>query len=182
MNLYISLKFFTLNIVTHLLSKKIILARSNVGLNKAVDIGVLYSYKSPDNHEILQRFIRNLKNLDKKVGVLCYTTAKDRVHQSSNLLYSFDHEAITSFGALNSDRVKKFIDTPFDYLFHVDLETNPILDFIVTKSQAKCRVGYFDSLRKNLFEVMVKVSCVNNIEDIKRLTNQMLHYTGCMAS
>jgi len=112
--------------------------------------------------------------------MLCYTTEKDRIHPSSNLLYSFDHKAITYLGNIDSDRVAKFIHTPFDYLFHIDLETNPFLDYIIAKSKAKCRVGYFDTDRKNLFEVMVKVSRVDPSEDIKKLTQQMLHYAGCM--
>ena len=182
MNLQLVLKFFTLRIATHFLAKKIKPLRSNVGFSKARTIGVLYSYGSPEKHEILQRFIRNLKNLDKQIGVLCYTVAKDRVHQGSNLLYSFDHEALTPLGRVHSDRIQKFIDTPFDYLFHIDLDSNPILDFIVAKSNAKCRIGYFDTGRKNLFEVMVKVNRVDTIEDIKKLTAQILHYTECMES
>lgn len=180
MSLYLAFKFLILRIVTRFLAKNLVAPRSNVGLKKAVNIGVLYSYEEPAKHEIMQRFIRDLKNLDKKVSILCYTTAKDRVHQSSNLLYSFGHEAITALGKVESDRVKKFIDTPFDYLFHVDLNTNPIVDCIIAKNQAKCRVGHFDPIRKNLFEVMVKVSKTTPMEDVKKLSSQMLHYTGCM--
>lgn len=180
MNLYLIFKFFILRIFTRFLFKNIIIERSNIGLTKAVTIGVLYTYEEPAKHEVMQRFIRDLKNLDKKVSVLCYTTGKDGVHQSSHLLYAFGHKAISIFGKVDSDRVKKFIETSFDYLFHVDLDSNPVLDYIVAKNKAKCRVGHFDPLRRNLFEVMVKVSRTRPIEDAKRLTSQILHYTGCM--
>ena len=178
MRLY--LKFFVLGIVTRLVLKNRTLARSNVGLNKATTIGVLYSYEGPAKHEVVQRFIRDLKNLDKQVSVLCYTTGKDRVHASSNLRYAFGHNAITILGKVKGDRIKKFIETSFDYLFHLDLTTNPVLDCMVAQHHAKCRVGHFDPMRKHLFEVMVKVSRTTPIEDIKRLASQMLYYTGCM--
>ncbi|WP_419241578.1 DUF6913 domain-containing protein [Cardinium endosymbiont of Nabis limbatus] len=178
--LYLNFKFFILGIVTRFSSKRRGVPRSNVGLNKAVTIGVLYSYESPAKHEAVQRFIRDLKNLDKSVSVLCYTTRKDRVHSSSYLRYAFGHNGITMFGKVKSGRIKKFIETSFDYLFYLDLSSHPLLDCIIAKHQAKCRVGHFDPMRKNLFEVMVKVSRTTPVEDVKRLANQMLHYTGCM--
>lgn len=180
MRLYLSFKFFVLGIVIRFVSKNKTAVRSNVGLNKATTIGVLYSYEGPAKHKVVQRFIRDLKNLNKKVSVLCYTTAKDRVHASSNLRYAFGHHAITILGKVKGDRIKKFIETSFDYLFHLDLHTNSVLDCIVAKHDTKCRVGHFDPMRKNLFEVMVKVSRTTPVEDIKRLASQMLHYTGCM--
>ncbi len=181
MSLYIRFKLLILAIITRYVSKKETLVRDNVGLSKAETIGVLYCYETPAKHETVQRFIRALKNLDKKVNVLCYTTPKDCMHPSSNLLYSFGHEAITLLGSINSDRVQKFIDTSFDYLFHADIVSNPTLDYIVAKSQSKCRVGCFDRLRKHLFEVMVKVQATEQpLEDTKRLTSFMLHYTSRM--
>lgn len=179
---YLSFKFFILGIITHYCAKRKTIVRSNVGLNKAATIGVLYSYESPAKHEVAQRFIRELKNLDKQVGVLCYITAKDRLHPSSYLRYAFGHNAITMLGNVENDRVKKFIETSFDYLFYLDLHTNPILDYIAVKHHAKCRVGPFDPISKSLFEVMVKVSQTTPIEDIKKLASQMLHYTSCMES
>lgn len=181
MSIYIRFKLLILGIITRYISKKVTLVRDNVGLSKAVTIGVLYRYETPAKHETVQRFIRALKNLDKKVSILCYTNTKDRMHPNSNLLYSFGHEAITLLGRTNSDRVQKFIDTSFDYLFHADIVSNPTLDYIVAKSQSKCRVGCFDTPRKPLFEVMVKVHATDQpLEDTKRLTSSMLHYTSRM--
>ncbi|WP_243517904.1 MULTISPECIES: hypothetical protein [unclassified Candidatus Cardinium] len=181
MHLYVIFKFFILGIVTHFSLKNRKVIRSNVGLNQATTIGVLYSYETPAKHEVVQRFIRDLKNLDKQVSVLCYTTGKDRAHATSHLRYAFGHHAITILGKIENNRIKKFVETPFDYLFHLDLSTNSVLDCIVAKHQAKCRVGHFEATRRNLFEVMVKVSRTTPIEDIKRLAKQMLHYTECMA-
>jgi len=76
--------------------------------------------------------------------------------------------------------MKKYIKSPFDYLFHLDLAPHPVLAFILVKHHAECRVGHFDPMGRNLFEVMVKVSRTTPIEEIKRLANQMLHYTGYM--
>ncbi|MGI2261933.1 DUF6913 domain-containing protein [Candidatus Cardinium hertigii] len=178
--LYLSTKLFILGVVTRLASKNKTVARSNVGLNKATTIGVLYSYESPAKHEVVQRFIRDLKNLDKQVGVLCYTTKKDRIHTSSHLRYAFDHDAITILGKTKSDRIQKFIKTSFDYLFYLDLTIHPVLASVLVQHHAKCRVGHFDPTSRNFFEVMVQVNRTTPVEDIKRLASQMLHYTGCM--
>ncbi|MGI2298887.1 DUF6913 domain-containing protein [Candidatus Cardinium hertigii] len=180
MHLYLRAKLFILAVVTRLAAKNKTVARSNVGLKQATTIGVLYSYESPAKHEVVQRFIRDLKNLDKQVSVLCYTTHKDRIHTSSHLRYAFDHHAITILGKAKSDRIQKFIKSSFDYLFYLDLTVHPVLASILVHHHAKCRVGHFDSMCRNFFEVMVKVNRTTPIEDIKRLASQMLHYTGCM--
>ncbi|WP_162534213.1 DUF6913 domain-containing protein [Candidatus Cardinium hertigii] len=167
--------------VTRLSLKRVVRERSNVGLSKAATIGVLYSYQTAAKHDMVQRFVRDLKNLDKKVSVLCYITEQERMHPSSgSLRYTFGHEAFTVFGKVSNELVRTFIKMPFDYLFHVDMDANALLDYIVANNQAKCRVGHFDSSRKHLFEVMVKVKQTNPIDNIKRLASQMLHYTGCM--
>lgn len=181
MNLYLRLKFSFLKIRTKLSSSNIAMERSNIGLDKATTIGVLYSYETPTKNEVIQRFIRDLKNLGKKVSVLCYVTEEDRRKPNGNLLYSFDHQGITFFGEIISDRVQRFIVTPFDYLFHVDITTNALLDYILLNHPAKCRIGHFSHSRRGLFELMIKLGQMTTpVEDIKRLTKQMLHYTACI--
>jgi hypothetical protein len=46
-------------------------------------------------------------------------------------------------GHLNSSSATQFADSPFDFLFFLDLEPNPLMLHILAKSKAKCRVGKF---------------------------------------
>jgi hypothetical protein len=179
MTVYLRFKFWILGRVARWVAKDTAPMRCNVGLSKATTVGVLYSYTAPAKHEIVQRFVRQLKNLNKKVSVLCYKTPKDRMHASSNLVYAFEHKAVTLLGTFGSSRIQQFADTPFDYLFHVDLDSNAVLDCIVAKSQARCRVGCFDPSRKPLLEIMIKVrATAQRFEDTKRLVQHMFHYTS----
>jgi hypothetical protein len=171
--LYIKEKI--LSLYTKKLAKTRRVARINVGFQQAQNMGILYSAESPQKHEAIHHFAAQLNKLGKKVAGLCYAIAP---LQATHLDFpTITHHDLRLWGAISHPQALDFVNTPFDYLYQVDLEGHPMLDYLLAKSQAKCRVGYYDTSRTGLFEMMVKFDKKTNGNDIDGLIAQMVHYT-----
>lgn len=149
--------------------------RVSVRFEKATKIGMLYTYKNKDQHHAILKFSKKLKAMGKKISVLCYIE-EDTIDYDYHF-FSFQHHAIHLWGKIQNSQLNNFVNTTFDYLYFTDLTTNPILDYLLAKSKAKCRVGKFVYEQTALFEIMVSL---NEKEDIHNLMKQMLHYTALL--
>lgn len=148
--------------------------RINVGFQQAQNMGILYSADNPQKHEAVNHLAKELKKMDKKVTGLCYTTVPTQ--KSANTFTTITHRDLQLWGTITHPKAKAFINTPFDYLFQVDLVDHPIINYLLAKSKAKCRVGYYDTVRTDLFELMVTFNKRPDSNDIDALTTQMIHY------
>jgi hypothetical protein len=62
------------------------------------------------------------------------------------------------FGDILNKDVGELLNKEFDYMIHVDMESNIYSDLVMSKSKAKCRIGrYFDD-HENQYDMMIKVS------------------------
>ena len=95
------------------------------------------------------------------------------------VVHVFDHKELSCFGRGHTLALKAFQTQTFDYLFHVDFCSNPLLDLLLIKNKALCRIGHFDQKRMHLLDVLVKMERKNGVDDIKRLTDQMVYYVNC---
>ena len=68
----------------------------------------------------------------------------------------FTIKDISFWGDLNAANALKFIDTPFDYLFCIDTESNPLILHVLARSKAHCRVGRFNDFENEYFEFMIE--------------------------
>src|SRR3569832_1344219 len=164
------LTFYTKHLIKYNRTERI-----NVGFAQAQAIGVLYSGDSPKKQEAVDQLITQLNRLGKKVTVLCYAPTPTQV---LNLTFPIiTYRDIQLWGSINPDQAKTFVNAPFDYLYQVDLESHPVLDYLLAKSRAKCRIGYYCTRRTALFEIMVSFDKSFETSEIDDLTTQMLYYT-----
>lgn len=149
--------------------------RLSVGYKQAQLLGLLYTYEDAQKDAAILRFIDQIKATGRKLHTLCYITAKDKLYGGS--YRSFTQHDISIFGKFMNKQVADFLSTPFDYLYHVDLVSNPMLDYVLAKCSAKCRVGKFDATRASLFEIMVKLESKSDSYTLDGLVGKMLYYT-----
>ena len=154
--------------------------RTNVGFQQAQRIGILYSRGSTKKQEAVNRLATQLRQLGKQVTKLCYATTPTPVNNLADP--TITPRDIQLFGRIIYPQAKSFVNTPFDYLYQVDLEGQPVLDYLLAKSQAKCRVGHYTAARAALFEIMVSFEQQPGSSAIDALTAQMLHYTQLLAA
>jgi len=171
----IRLKEKILLLYTKRLVKKSHVVRTSVGFQQAKSMGILGGVDHPDKQESILCFADELKNMGKKVSILGYTTTP--VQATYNNFPTISHRDLQIRGTITHPQAKKFINTPFDYLYQVDLKSYPAMDYLLAKSHAKCRVGYYDTARINLFEIMVTFSQETGRNEINDLITQMIHFT-----
>lgn len=149
--------------------------RTNVGFDQALTIGILYHGDSLKKQVAVHWLASELKRLGKQVSILCYVTDPKQAANFTDPTITL--QDIPLARKINHPQARLFLDTAFDYLYQVDLEGQPAIDYLLVRSKAKCRVGYYRPTRAVLFEVMVSLARHPEEGDIANLTAQMLHYT-----
>lgn len=152
--------------------------RTSVGFDQAQSLGILYSGDSAEKLEVIHQLTARLNRLGKQVTACCYLP--DSCSSAASRASITTPRDFRLWGAITHLPTKIFVHTSFDYLYHVDWEGDPVLDYLLARSHAKCRVGHYDSRRVALFEVMVRCRKESGHEELAALASQMLHYTQCL--
>ncbi len=150
-----------LSLYTRWLSRPGRAVRTNVGFGQATHMGILYGGRSDEDHAAVRSLADRLEALGKRVTVLCCATPPN----------------VGLWGKIHDAEARAFVSTPFDYLYQLDWEGQPVLDYLLAKSRAKCRVGHYTAARTGLFEVMVTLDPQTTGQDMTALADQMLHYS-----
>lgn len=167
------MKLNFLNIRTNNQLKKNKSLRSSIPYKQALTVGVLFTVEDKKKHDDIKEFIHKLEQDGKKVQVLEYLPVK-----KDNYEFMFDFftiKDISFWGKIESEKTLKFSDTPFDYLFCMDTERNPMVLYLLARSKAKCRVGRFQDKEKSFFELMIDSNggTKNLIDGIYKYTAQL---------
>lgn len=165
------MKLNFLNIRTNNQLKKNKSLRSSIPYKQALTVGVLFTVEDKKKHDDIKEFIHKLEQDGKKVQVLEYLPIK-----KDNYEFLFDFFTINDisfWGKIESEKTLKFSDTPFDYLFCLDTERNPMVLYLLARSKAKCRVGRFQDQEKSFFELMI-----DSTGGTKNLIDSIYKYTA----
>lgn len=165
------MKLNFLNIRTNNQLKKNKSLRSSIPYKQALTVGVLFTVEDKKKHDDIKEFIHKLEQDGKKVQVLEYLPIK-----KDNYEFLFDFFTINDisfWGKIESETTLKFSDTPFDYLFCLDTERNPMVLYLLARSKAKCRVGRFQDQEKSFFELMI-----DSTGGTKNLIDSIYKYTA----
>jgi hypothetical protein len=147
--------------------------RTNIPYKQAQSVGILFSVEDKLKHDQIKEFIHKLEQDGKKVHVLEYLPTKKENYEF--LFDFFTLKDISFWGKIESDKTLKFSDTPFDYLFCLDMERNPMMLYLLARSKSKCRVGRFNDTEKSFFELMIdsEGGTKNLIDGIHKYTTQL---------
>ena len=145
--------------------------RASTPYKKAVNVGIIFTVEDKAKHDHIKEFIQRLERDGKKVQVLEFLPEKKMNHE-----FKFDFftlKDVSFFGDLTSPNALKFAETPFDYLFYIDKESNPLILHLLARSKAQCRVGKFCEEERSYFEMMI-----GQDGTIKELIESMYNYTS----
>ena len=144
--------------------------RATIPYSQARSIGIIFSVEDKQKHSDVKDFIHQLEHDGKKVQVLEYLPLK-----KENYEFRFDFFTVNDlsfWGKINSETAEKFTETPFDYLFYLDRELNPLVLHVLACSKARCRVGRFTENENAFFELMIEQNGT-----VKGLIETMYKYT-----
>jgi hypothetical protein len=116
-------------------------------------VGVIFSVEDRQKHDDVKDFVKHLEQDGKKVQVLEFLPKK-----KDNYEFLFDFFTIQDlnfWGKIDNEQARKFAETPFDYLFYIDEEHNPLVLNLLAQSRAHCRVGRHHEGMEPYFEFMI---------------------------
>lgn len=127
--------------------------RASTPYRKANLIGIIFSVEDRQKHDDVKEFIRQLEMEGKQVKVLEFLPKK-----KDNYEFLFDFftiQDLSFLGQIKNTQAEKFCDTPFDYLFYIDQQPNPLILNMLARSRAHCRVGKHQEGNEPYFELMI---------------------------
>jgi hypothetical protein len=148
-------------------------ARSSIPYKQAANMGIIFTVEDKEKHDAVKELIHHLEKDGKKVQVLEFLPEKKTNHE-----FKFDFftiKDISFWGDVTAQNALKFIETPFDYLFYIDKESNPLILHLLARSKAHCRVGKFNEAESPYFEMMIEQNGA-----IKGIMETMFNYTTQM--
>lgn len=122
---------------------------TNIAFQNAQKIGFLFS--SIDEFNKHKHLVNELKTKIPKIHVLIQV-ADEKKQKSSEKLFS--KKDFSFFGAVNSKNINDFCIEKFDYLLYFEKNKTKLIQYILLKSNAKCRIGYFLEGDESFFDLM----------------------------
>ncbi len=180
MKIKLKIKEKLLTFYSNRLLKKRIGGKVGMGFDKAKSFGIICKYQNVKSYKVIVKFAAELRRLGKKVDGICLLEHTDTNYDYS--FSSFNYDDITFSGKIIDKEINSFINKRFDYLYFVNFEINPILGYLLSKSKAKCKIGYFIKEDTRYLDMMVNFKKEDQIKDIINLTEQMLIYTKMLKS
>jgi hypothetical protein len=129
-------------------------SRGSMPYQKAQKIGILFSVEDKVKHASIKEFIQQLEHDGKKVSILEYLPLKKENYEF--LFDFFTIEDLNFWGSIKSEKALQFTEVPFDYLFCIDKESNPLVLNLLARCKARCRVGCFNETESQYFELMIE--------------------------
>jgi len=144
--------------------------RASIPYKQPLSVGIIFSVDDKQKHDNIKEFIRHLEQDGKKVQVLEFLPKKKDNYE---FLFDFFSDKDLSFwGQITSPMALKFSATPFDYLYYIDQEPNPMMLHLLALSKAHFRIGRFVEPDSAFFEMMIE-----HKGPVKGLIDNMYKYT-----
>ena len=131
--------------------------KETISFSNAKSIGLLF--ENDENYKKTKPFIEMLTKEGKSVTFLI--RSKEKESPSSN---HYIHSDFNWIGTITSEKIDKFINNSFDYLFMLNEDCHFLNEYILASSKAKCRVGLNNENNQRLFELMFDNSKKESID------------------
>lgn len=149
--------------------------REMVAYAQAKNIGILFM-NTDEDYQVINHFVRKLIKEGKQVKALTYFEQMQSTGYDFNFDY-FTREQVSPTGNITSEKVNRFIETRFDYLFCIHTQSFLPFDYILLQSKARYRIGMYVEEKPECFEFMIKPQPEDTLSQI---LDQLLHYTQAL--
>jgi hypothetical protein len=162
------LSFLNYKTRTHLKKNKAI--RTSLPYKQALSVGLIFTVEDRAKHDVIKDFVRHLEQDGKHVKVISLLPKNKENYEF--MFDFFTEKELTFWGNIESSSANKFVDSPFDFLYYLDAEPNPLLLNLIARSKARCRVGKFFEAGTPFFELMIETK-----NTVKGMIEEMYRYT-----
>ena len=141
-------------------------------------IGILYREKGEGFYILVKQYVQYLRAQHgiRDVMALCYIDDKGRVphyHVHKLKFDYFDRNDVNWRFEPNCQQTSNFINTEYDVV--IDLEREPVLplQFMLARSKAHFKVGYYDAALEDFYDLMIDLPQHATFDEY---INQVNHY------
>lgn len=166
-------------------SKKISRKREICNLDLAQTVGVIFSANSQESYDRASKFANFMINTKEiQVFALGYVDNKQMLKFFSDKrgFKFFSSKNCNWYGKPKNPSVDFFIDKQFDILIDLSLEHSFPIEYIVSLSKSKLKVGRFEERKDHIYDFMIDVSkqptldnLINQIELYLSIVNVNIH-------
>lgn len=134
---------------------KLDIIRKPLGLAEAQKIGFLFNASDPSNYVLVNKYVKQLKDADKRVEILGYFDFK---HMEGDVSYMHFSKKDLNFYWQPRDNISDyFIKKEFDILINAYTRECLPLEYISTLSHARYRVAMFQETKPNIADFHIKL-------------------------
>lgn len=144
----------------------------NISFRDAREFGLVFTWEDEAKYNQVRELIKTLEIHSKKIHIICYQVNKKNRLPSG--LPVFTDRDISLFGKVRSQILNEFLNKSFDFILHLDLRQNIMIQYILSRTRAKCRIGKTSMEFREFYEMMIQPSGEN---DYKDFCDQVMHYT-----
>jgi hypothetical protein len=128
--------------------------RVSLPYKQALSVGVIFTVEDRTKHDEIKELVKKLELDGKQVKVMSFLPKNKDNYE---FMFDFFTEKDLSFwGAITSPLATRFADTPFDFLFYLDVTPNPLILNLIARSKSRCRIGRFWEKAHPFFELMIE--------------------------
>lgn len=160
-NIQLRLHYYRLNSKM----KRSAVERYSMSFDKAKSIGILYDATQPDNEAIVKKYRKNLQQSGKKVEMLAYVHEPQDATDESHQVHYLHRKQLTWSLEPKGSIVEQFINTPFDILLGLHIESSQPLEYIAALSKAHLRVGQYRDSREYCYDLIIDTPQNDNLQN-----------------
>ena len=133
-------------------------AKKNISIEKAKNIGVLYSITDEQTYRSIFSFLKSLKTEQRSVIALGYLNDKKIPTFLTQGVYNsiITQKDLNWYGKPVNQYVKNFFRENFDIFLNISMEDYYPLIYISALSNATFKVGKFNEKYTNYYDLMIK--------------------------
>jgi hypothetical protein len=149
--------------------------KKNISIEKAKNIGVLYSIADEENYKVIFAFLKSLKTEQRSVIALGYLNDKKIPTFLTQGVYNsiITMKDLNWYGKPVNQYVKNFFHENFDIFLNISLEDYYPLTYISALSDAMFKVGRYNEKYTNYYDLMIKAEPGITQQEF---IDTMLHY------
>ncbi|MBF26147.1 MAG: hypothetical protein CMP49_06540 [Flavobacteriales bacterium] len=130
-----------------------------ITLSSSKKIGLLFEADHSQSIQCVKQLLKYFSKFHFSIDALGFVNSRkeDSVHISTIHMNYFNLTDLNLFGIPNSQKIKQFCENEYDILINLSLNNNFQLKYLAFTSNAKYKVGIFDSDKVFNYDLMFKL-------------------------
>jgi hypothetical protein len=121
-------------------------------------IALLFDGANQGQQDMASKLGEAIAKENKKVVAMMYVPSAKGSFENPSSYPFFSPDSFSFLGKIIDAKLNEFISEPFPFLFHLGLQRNPFVEYVLAASASKCRIGYYVKGMEQYFDFMLKVN------------------------